>query len=387
MTKEIVIKAGKDMIYLASCALHGRIPEQGELAEMNLKQVYSMAKFHSLQSIVYICLAKCVKEYGKEIVSDEVFHRFAADYQLTMRRLVMFDVERESFLDFLGQRGWYLCLKGVVLQRYYPTLGMRQMADNDILVDESLCPEIRDYFSSRGYEVESYGTGCHDSYLRGMLNFEIHRKLFMGVTRTRRGADYYGDVKSMLIPGDKPGEMLFGDDDFYVYFLYHAYKHYAEGGCGVRTLMDIFVYRTKNEKIDERYIKKQLDTLGISDYADGSYELAMRIFSPEARPTDLFEPKMAEMLEYYITSGTFGTQQRMVENNVSEMAGGEKVTAFTKLRYVWKRLFPDISYYNLSGMSLPRKIFTVVKIWFSRLFRGIRNRKNHESEVKHLDKL
>ena len=94
MTKELVIKAGKDMIYLASCALHGRIPEQSELAEMNLKQVYSMAKFHSLQSIVYICLAKCVKEYGKEVVSDEVYHRFAADYQLTMRRLVMFDMER-----------------------------------------------------------------------------------------------------------------------------------------------------------------------------------------------------------------------------------------------------------------------------------------------------
>ena len=174
MTKETAIKAGKDMIYLASCALHGRIPEQGELAEMNLREVYSMAKFHSLQSIVYICLAKCVKSYGKEIVSDEVFHRFAADYQLTMRRLVTFDIEREAFLDFLGQRGWYLCLKGVVLQRYYPSLGMRQMADNDILVDESLCPEIRDYFTSRGYESESYGTGCHDSYLRGMLNFEIH---------------------------------------------------------------------------------------------------------------------------------------------------------------------------------------------------------------------
>ena len=385
MTKETAIKAGKDMIYLASCALHGRIPEQSELAEMNLKQVYSMAKFHSLQSIVYICLAKCVKEYGKEVVSDEVYHRFAADYQLIMKRLVMFDIEREAFLDFLGQRGWYLCLKGVVLQRYYPSLGMRQMADNDILVDESLCSEIKEYFTSRGYEAEGYGTGCHDSYLRGMLNFEIHRKLFMEAARTRRGADYYGDVKSMLTPGERPGEMLFNDEDFYVYFLYHAYKHYAEGGCGVRTLMDIFVYRTKNTNLDEKYIKKQLDTLGISAYADGSYELAMRIFSPEARPTDILEPKMAEMLEYYITSGTFGTQQRMVENNISEISGGEKVTFITKLKYLWKRLFPDISYYNLSGMKLPRKIFTVVKIWFSRLFRGIKNRKSHENEVKHLN--
>ena len=118
---------------------------------------------------------------------------------------------------------------------------------------------------------------------------------------------------------------------------------------------------------------------------DSSYELAMRIFAPEARPTDILEPRLAEMLEYYVTSGTFGTRQHMVENNVSHIAGGERITAFTKLKYLWKRLFPDMSYYNLSGMKLPRKIYTVVKIWFSRLFRGIRNRKEHTNEVKHLN--
>ena len=28
MTKDVAIRVGKDMIYLASCALHGRIPER-----------------------------------------------------------------------------------------------------------------------------------------------------------------------------------------------------------------------------------------------------------------------------------------------------------------------------------------------------------------------
>ena len=384
MNRDSFIKNGKDMIYLVSCALHDRIPTGNELAQMDLKQIYSIAKFHSLQSIVYICLEKCVKEYGESVVAPEILQRFYSIYQTTIHRQLMFDLEREAFLDFLGQRGWYLCLKGVVLQRYYPSLGMRQMADNDILVDIALCPEIRDYFTSRGYEAEGYGTGCHDSYLRGMLNFEIHRKLFSEAARTRRGADYYSDVKSMLIPGDKPGEMHFNDNDFYVYFLYHAYKHYAEGGCGVRTLMDIFVYRTKNENLDEKYINKQLNTLGISDYADDSYELAMMIFSPDARPTDVLEPKLSEMLEYYITSGTFGTQQHVVKNNVIEIAGGERVTAITKIKYLWRRIFPDISYYNLNYPRASRLIFTIPILWFARLFRGIRNRKKHENEVKHL---
>jgi hypothetical protein len=387
MTKDVAIKVGKDMIYLASCALHGRIPERDELCEMDLNNVYKMAKFHSMQSIVYICLAKAVKEYGKEIVSDEVFHRFATDYQLTMKRLVMFDMEREAFCEFLGQRSWYLCLKGVVLQRYYPTLAMRQMADNDILVDINLCPEIREYFLSRGYESESFGVGCHDSYYRGVLNFEIHHRLFSGAVRTRRGSDYYSDVKSMLIPGEKPGEMLFTDNDFYVYFLYHAYKHYAEGGCGVRTLMDIFVYRSKNGNIDEKYIKKQLDSLGIQDYADGSYRLAMKIFSPEARPCDVLDSEMEEMLEYYISSGTFGTQAHMVENNAKDLSGDKGVTFITKIKYIWKRLFPDMSYYNLNYPRASKLIFTIPMLWFARFFRGIKNRKTHKGEIEHLNKL
>ena len=172
-----------------------------------------------------------------------------------MRKLVMFDVEREALCNLISDGGWYLCLKGVVLQHYYHTLGMRQMTDNDILVDPSRHAEIRDYFLSRGYSIYSYGTRCHDVYLKGNLTFEIHRMLAEDMGKLKAASKYYSNVKDRLIPDDKKMSLRFGDDDFYIYYIFHSYKHFVSAGCGLRTLMDIYVYNSKMaEKLDYDYI-------------------------------------------------------------------------------------------------------------------------------------
>ena len=369
------------MLYLISCAIHGRIPEKKHLDKMDFALIYKLAKFHSMQSIVYICLAKCRKSYGEDIVAESVFAKFAADYQATVRKLVMFDVEREALCQLAGQGGSYLCLKGVVLQHYYPTLGMRQMTDNDILVDGASLGKIREHFVSRGYTVLSYGKGCHDTYCKGPLTFEIHRKLFSSAAKTRLGSDYYKNVNNLLIRGEKEGELLFGDDDFYVYFLYHAYKHYATAGCGVRTLADIYVYCSKNKKLDREYIDRQLDLLAILDYERGSRELAFALFDPETLPDTKLDGEKEEMLLYYLTSGTFGTHARMLQNNVSDVAEGGELTGRVKIKYLMNRLFPPFEYYKETYPKLSRLIFPIPFIWLARVFRGMKKTKTIADEV------
>lgn len=381
MEKTEILSVGRDMIYLASCAFHSRIPEKETLLEMNIARVYKMAKFHSMQSIIYICLANCVKKYGEEIVDAQIFKRFAMDYQGTVQKLVKFDVEREALCELIGEHDWYLCLKGVVMQNYYPTLGMRQMADNDILVGPKSYAPIRDYFVKRGYEVHSYGKGCHDTYFKGAMNFEIHRKLFSSAAKTRQGWDYYKTVKDKLIPGKKQGEMLFTDDDFYVYFLYHAYKHYATAGCGVRTLMDIYAYYSKNERLDAEYIAEQLSVLGIAEYESNSRKLAFALFSPNATPKTEIGEEMTEMLLYYLTSGTFGTQTKMVENSLSDASHGDSVTLDVKLKYILGRLFPPYSFYREGYPRLSKLIFPIPFLWLIRLSRIITRRKAIADEV------
>lgn len=381
MEQTEVLSIGRDMLYLVSCALHGGIPEKKYLDKMNFAKVYKMAKFHSMQSIVYICLAKCRKEYGDDLVDAETFAKFSGDYQATMRKLVMFDVEREALCNLISDGGWYLCLKGVVLQHYYHTLGMRQMTDNDILVDDGSFEKIRDYLVSKGYSVENFGKGCHDTYCRGPMTFEIHRKLFSEMAKTRLGSDYYKNVSKMLINGERKGERLFSDDDFYVYFLYHAYKHYVVAGCGVRTLADIYVYCTGNKRLNWEYINKQLDLLAISGYEKHSKRLAFALFDPDVTPDTEIDTDLQEMLLYYVTSGTFGTTSKLIENNVADVANGNELTNAVKIRYLLGRVFPPMSYYRESYPKLARWIIPIPFLWVKRLLRGFGKSKTIAEEV------
>ena len=385
MDKALVLSLGRDMTYLVACALHGRLPEREFLEKVDFANLYKMAKFHNMQSMICILLTKCRKVYGEEIVPAEDFERFNKAYQVTMRRLVMFDIEREALCSFIGERGWYLCLKGVVMQNYYPVIGMRQMADNDILVDPEVCADIRDYFVARGYEVESFATGCHDSYLKGMLNFEIHRKLFSSVAKTRRGHDYYGNVREMLIPGEKKGELLFSDDDFYVYFLYHAYKHYATAGCGIRTLADIYLYRKKNTRLNPEYINSQLEALGIAEYEENSRKLAFLLFDREATPEIKLPKELSEMLDYYITSGVFGTTSQLFDNAISDVTGGGELTGRLKLKYLMSRLFPSIEYYREHHPRATKWIIPIPFLWLMRVLRVFTKTKVIAEEVNKLN--
>ena len=71
---------------------------------------------------------------------------------------------------------WYLPLKGIILKDYYPSVGMRQMSDNDILFDADAWERVEKHMLSEGYETESVGKGNHDVYQKApVYNFEMHR--------------------------------------------------------------------------------------------------------------------------------------------------------------------------------------------------------------------
>ena len=329
MEKEQIYKIGLDVIYMSSCALLGKAPDRGRISEMDFSALYRMAKHHSMQAIVYLSLIKAMESYPDLEVDDGLMARWKSDYHAVVKKLVQLDIERESLYRFLDENGcWHIGLKGIVLSHYYPTLGMRQMTDNDILVDDAYSKKIRDYFVSRGYEIESYGNHCHDVYCKGPLTFEIHRMLAEEIEKTRSAYNYYKNVKNILISDGKSNLLRFSDDDFYVYYIFHAYKHFSQAGCGIRTLMDIFVYRSSKD-LDLNYIDSKLKILGTDSYENSSYRIAEKVFGSD--PDNLYSPDLLtdfdrEVLLYYISSGTFGTADHLIENKLADMSGGKKIT-------------------------------------------------------------
>ena len=81
----------------------------------------------------------------------------------------------EIFRELDRMKIWYLPLKGIGLKSLYPGIGMREMSDNDILIDPCGRDRVHELMLRRGYTALSKPAEHHDVYLKQPIyNFEIH---------------------------------------------------------------------------------------------------------------------------------------------------------------------------------------------------------------------
>lgn len=342
MNKEEIQQTGWDIIYLVSCALHGKIPEEEKIKNMNLSMIYRMTERHMLTAIV----AMGLEPYWGEapVKCDSIWHPWEQAKVRAIRRNLLFDMERKWLLNFFEKNGiWYMPLKGSVLKDMYPQCGMRQMADIDILFDKTCRKKLYDFMTQNGYKAENYNKSNHDAYTKPpRYNFELHVDLF-GARVDKRWIKYYEDVKERLLPDEnKQYGYHFSDEDFYLYVTAHACKHFMRSGTGLRTLLDIYVYLwRKRDTLDWNYIAAELDKLGTAEFEKQCRLLAEKLFS-ENPVTDEAELTGEERELFYrcFYSGTYGTRDQYYNNRLREIQpDGQPLTIKTKLRYYMERLF------------------------------------------------
>ena len=151
-------KSGYDMLYLVRCGLNEVIPDKHRIEQMDMVHLYKMSKMHSLSALVGMTLESAGISIGDEWEQEK---------GKAIRKSILLDTEYKKISGFLEENGiWHMPLKGRILQAFYPKKGMRQMADTDILFDKAYRESVRDYMKEQGYEVEIYGRGIHDSYLK-----------------------------------------------------------------------------------------------------------------------------------------------------------------------------------------------------------------------------
>ena len=76
----------------------------------------------------------------------------------------------------------------------------------------------------------------------------MHAALFHDVSCPQLSA-YYGSIRDRLLPmeGKRFGFRM-SSEDFYLYMLAHTYKHDSNGGTGLRSLLDVYIYRRAKGK-------------------------------------------------------------------------------------------------------------------------------------------
>ena len=244
---------------------------------------------------------------------------------------------------------------------YYPSVGLRQMADIDILVDSLSANSIKNIMKNLGYETILFNHGNQDVYQKKpVYNIEIHRSLFPKRKDISVINEYYKNLTGILkVTGSKYSRKL-SNEDFYIFMVAHIYKHYIGGGTGLKSLMDIYVYLGKFEKsMDMSYVTNELKKLDISNFEETIKKLSFDLYNRNRLSDD-----EKEMLKYIYSSGAYGSNEHRYRNRLKRNEG-------SKLSYVLKRVFvTDETVKNYYPFFYKFPIF-LPALWIYRILRTI----------------
>ncbi len=324
MTKNENRKYAYFILYLIRCVLAHRSPLKEKIERLELSKLYKIANAHSLASITASAL-DMVGIFSAEFVEVRL---------KTIRNTISYDAERKTITDKLDSNGiWYVPLKGIILKNYYPNISMREMADNDILIPKEKSDIVKRLMSELKYVNKTYGIGNCDSYYKlPIYNFELHTQLFID-TENELFSDYYHNIYYKLIKSNFESLCYgFTNEDFYIYMTAHEYKHFSQGGTGLRSLVDAYVFLNHfSGMLDMEYIDDELDKLGIKEYEHKRRKLVFDIFDKGK-----INSEQKALLDYYIFSGTYGNIENRVKNSTDK-------SVLSKIKYISKRVFLPLS--------------------------------------------
>ena len=148
----------------------------------------------------------------------------------------------------------------------------------------------------------------------------------------------------------------------------------------MRTLMDIYTFLDKHrDELDFSYIKRCLSEIDLSDFERDVRELSCALFDTAKVPESC-----VDLFLYFVSSGTFGNKRQQVENRLKRISQNKEITTRVKLKYLFRRVFPPLSYYKDNYLHLYRLILPIPFLWFYRIIKSIFKKDAISREMMHL---
>ena len=360
--------AAYDLIYLVSCSANNMAPDLQRCQTMNCPALFQMARRHLLTVTAAFALEQAVP-----LPSYFIEEKYKA-----IRRLSLYDAERDGIFAALDKHAiWHMPLKGIVLQKDYPQPEMREMSDNDILIDASKADKIKEIMEAAGYTCRQFQKSNHDIYRKGkLLEFEMHRALFDDSCQQPIAA-FGKALQSRMVQDD---ENAFGchlrEDDFYLYLICKIYCDYQGAGTGLRALLDVYLYnRSGKNRLNRKYIAGELQKLQLDAFEQNVRLLAEKLFSLQP----LSEEEQMEV-RYFIESDCHGTPENLLAKTL-----GNDDSLKAKRRYALSRIFPSQESVRAHHpvVSRHKALYPLLVVY--RPFKGfVKHRRQIKSEIKRL---
>lgn len=272
----------------------------------------------------------------------------------------------------------YVLLKGAVIRKNYPKPWMRTSCDVDILVKKEDFMRATEAVVQK-LEYTAMPQGGHDIslYSGGGVHLELHYALFDDF-RYGRALDVLNDIWAYTYRVKEGGyAYAFLDEAFYFYHIAHMAKHFEEGGCGIRSFIDLyyldFVWEYDNEKRNAL-----LDKGGLLKFANGMRALTRCWFNKQPYT------EFTQLLETYILKGgVYGTMDNRVALQQTKSGG--------KLQYFLSRIWVPYDLLKHESKTLQKHKwllpFYQVRRWFRMIFQGrMRTRMKEMNKASSLER-
>ena len=296
------------LLRLIRAALHPDAGQTVELdAECDVEKLASIIVRQSLVTLVYPVIKRQTadgwqptREKLKPVYEQEIHKGLVQEYEI---QTLLDDMEKDG-IDCLPMKGW-------IMRNYYPDPLMRSMCDLDVLLREMDSEKMRQWMEARKYTFENDVYLVHDEYMKPpYMCVELHRYLIDPEIVTKQILTWVNQLQeniwnTQLLIKDKQHIYQLGNEDFYIYYLLHLYKHFMSTGAGIRPIIDMYMLSQKEKNLDVDYITRQLELLDLEMFAHSIENFSKTCFDRDSLVDDI-EPII---LEYLLSSGVHGDQK------------------------------------------------------------------------------
>lgn len=233
-------------------------------------------------------------------------------YLSALHQSLLQGYEGEAALEKLSEAGLScIALKGWELRNLYPVPSMRQMADLDILVQPYDFDKIKAVMGELGYASGSENHWKHDSFRKGDIHFEMHKRLTddsdlvqaweRGIWK--RALPVRGNIYRM------------SPEDFAIFHYVHLHKDFMNGSLGLRRLVDTWLL--EKQPIRKKPVRLVLERFGMWEFHERMVRLARVVMGEEE-----MDPNSEILLSHAFSCGIYGNGVSYKAGRMAKMGSG-----------------------------------------------------------------
>lgn len=342
-------------INLVSSVINDTVPPENT-ASLDWNKIIEFAKEHCILNIVAYAAEKL------ENKPDSYTMKFLQEFK--MQKIIIEaqqEIEFQDMMQKLQAMGVkYSPLKGCLIKNLYPSPDMRTMGDLDILIESDRCGEVIAEFEKDGFTFCGEGE-LHSNVERGNAYIEFHRS--MVDEQYGRLYDYFGDGFTRAKPCGDNFRYEFSHEDTYIFLIAHLAKHFRNGGTGIRSLLDLYVFHKAYPQLDISYIKTEMIKIGLEKFRIKMEKISDNWFSGN------FGGEYTDISEYIALSGVFGQKENTKFSSfIHENNDDEESFKTNRLRWILHAFFPESKVMSIRYPVLKNHKWLTPLFWIVRAF-------------------